>query len=259
MKNMTINSVDFTLLASEKLSEMETDIERQQMVRSGNQQVINEIFQEILDRPHTLGHFLKRYIADVTYQEYDDISDEELMTFIKHAFKDNHMKNIGSLTPGVTTTLSQRLKSWLDSPITGVDRQTIFLFCFGLNMDEEAASYLLTKTFRTNDFYIRDPNEAIYYYCLKHNIQYPEMLNWLTCYDEISVESENTEYKSTSMLHDAFFDFQYSFERDDEGFLEYLKTLKNLPSEKKKNRFSHFENFKCLMSGVESALCQKCN
>lgn len=262
MKNMNdiaMNSIDFTLLASSKLTELTRDSELQKAVRQGNQDVINEIFQEILENPHTLGDFFKRYIADIAYQNYDAISDEDLHDFIKHAFAENHMKNVGSLKPEATTTLSQRLKSWLNSPVTDIDRQTIFLFCFGLNMDEDAASVMLTKTFRTNDFYVRDYKEMIYYYCLKHNLQYPGMLEWLNIYQDIQIEQSETDYKSTSMLSDSFSDFRDSYDRDDSQFLSYLTLLKQQPSLKKKNRFSQYEEFKYLLAGLESALYQKCN
>lgn len=259
MNDIPINSIDFTLLASNKLTEFTRDLELQKSVRQGNQDAVAEIFEEILERPHTLGDFLKRYISDVTYQNYDDISDEELYEFIKHAFAENHMKNIGSLKPGATTTLSQRLGSWLISPVTDIDRQTIFLFCFGLNMDEDAASVMLTKTFRTNDFYVRDYKEMIYYYCLKHNLQYPGMLKWLNDYENIKIDQVEADYKSTSMLNDSFLDFRDSYDRDDEQFLSYLTMLKQQPSIKKKNRFSHFEEFKYLLTGLESALYEKCN
>ena len=49
MNDIAMNSIDFTLLASSKLTELTRDSELQKAVRQGNQDVINEIFQEILE------------------------------------------------------------------------------------------------------------------------------------------------------------------------------------------------------------------
>ena len=169
----------YTLIATEKLRVVEEDKMVQEALRNGDQNKFNEIMQGILDNKKTWGDHIKRYIFDSIGGEemskkfkwisedgieFEAITDENIREFIKKVFKENGMRNQGSMNPKSTTTLGNRLTAWLNSPVTSstLSRDVCFLFCFGLNMDENYASYML-EVLRQPEFNPKNYKEAIYY------------------------------------------------------------------------------------------------
>lgn len=266
MPNTKTDSTNFTKLASEGLLNLEKDKALLEAVYRGDSDSWNSIFKNVLENTYTVGDFLKRYLADQLHMDYDKISDEELKELILIIFEKNCMKNIGTLKPGGKTTLSSRLKSGLLSvPVTRIKRETCFLLFFGLNMDETISSEMLTKEFRQADFNVRDVNEVIYYYCLKHNKQYPEIEKWLDIY--ASLEKIHIQYQTTTFLKKEFSPFKNTFHQNDSLFRNYLTLLKSMPSRPEyveEQVSTHFKpvptvlkTFKSIVSSLEGVLSER--
>ena len=258
----------YTLKATVNLRKLEEDKALQEALQNGNQEKFIEIMQGILDNKLTWGAHIKRYIYDYIVGgdmddefrkkfkwisedgvEFEGVTDENLREFIKKAFADNGMRNRGSIDPKITsTTLGSKLTAWLNSPVTdsSISREVCFLFCFGLNMDEESASYML-EVLRQPDFNPRDYKEAIYYYCLCNNLQYAGVEEWLKKYDQLEVIKNYGDNPETVVLRDRL---QMIKALRNEGkevreaqFLEYLSVLKSMPANTKasKTRATVFE------------------
>ena len=229
----------YTLKAQVKLRCVEENQKMQKAIRDGDQKVFLDILKHAVDYRLTWGDHIRRFIYDSIapgHTSLEDLSDETVMDFIRKAFRDNGMANRGSMNPKTTTKLGARLKEWMASPAVKISRQTCFLFCFGLNMDEEQASYMLTYVLRQADFNVRDPKEAIYYYCLKYNLQYTGVVSWLEWYDTVEPGEDDRKaeaYSGTLILKRDL----YSLEKDmdDKPFKDYLRRLKSNAGDEKKN------------------------
>lgn len=236
----------YTLRAESQLKRVEENRELQQAIKEGDQEKFNEIMEGILKNKRTWGDHIKRYIFDRIGEgnmsrffdwvsedgmNIDDITQENMMEFIKKAFADNGMKNQGSMKPAATTKLGSNLKRWLDSPVTKISRETCFLFCFGLNMDEESASYML-EVLRQPDFNPRDYQEAIYYYCLRNNKQYAGVLEWLQVYEKL--ECKEGLYNPNTMVLRNKLEAVAEMATEQE-FREYLRMLKSIPANNRRS------------------------
>ena len=179
MSEVVIKPYEFTKLATQELTKIQEDENLMIKLRQGDSDTWKKLFQNITEHNYTFGTFLKRYLSQKHSKDFDSFTDDMLMQKIKTAFFDNQMDNVGTLKPGGKTTLTQCLSKSLHRPVTAIKRSTCFLFFFGLGMNEQEASNMLKKEFCQADFNIRDPKEMIYYYCLKHQQSYKDMLDWL--------------------------------------------------------------------------------
>lgn len=230
---------EYTRKSVVKLRQIEENEKLQQAIRNGSQEIFESIFENTEVFRLTWGDHIKRYIYDSIAPEgvnIEDITDKEFEDFIKHAFRENGMRNRGSMNPKTGTKLGNYLEFWMKSPVTGISRRTCFLFCFGLNMDEEQASYMLTGVLRKADFNVRDYREAIYYYCLRYNLQYAGVVHWLDVYDklpETSAVKDEKDWTGTITLQKKL--SEIGLKKDDEKFLGYLAELKTFESNRKKS------------------------
>ena len=253
----------YTLIATEKLRVVEEDKMVQEALRNGDQNKFNEIMQGILDNKKTWGDHIKRYIFDSIGGEemskkfkwisedgieFEAITDENIREFIKKVFKENGMRNQGSMNPKSTTTLGNRLTAWLNSPVTSstLSRDVCFLFCFGLNMDENYASYML-EVLRQPEFNPKNYKEAIYYYCICNRTKYANVLEWLQKYEELEPAVDYEVIPQTQVLRNYLKMIKEaakaSQEVKEQQFLEYLAILKGLPENMKpsETRAKEFE------------------
>ena len=147
------------------------------------------------------------------------------------------MADRGSIHPEASTSLLVRLEEWLNMPASRLDRDTCFLFAFGLNMNEEWTSYLLTDVLCKADFNPRDPKEAIYYYCLYNNLKYYGVKQWLKKYEDVEPQARTQDLYTKVMSYDLQI---LAEDRDEKGFLEYLAECKYLQQNRtsKKQKFS---------------------
>lgn len=243
----------YTLIATEKLRIAEEDKTIQEALRNGDQEKFVEIMKSILENKKTWGDHIKRYIYDSVGGEalskkfkwvsedgvnFEAITEENIREFIKKVFRENGMRNQGSMNPHATTTLGNRLTTWLNSPITSntISREVCFLFCFGLNMDEKYASYML-EVLRQPTFNPKDYKEVIYYYCICNRTKYADVLEWLEKYDKLEPAQVYEENPQTMALRDHLKMIKESVKESQEvreqQFLDYLAVIKSLPENTK--------------------------
>ena len=253
----------YTMMAQVKLRCAEEDKKIQEAIRDGDQTAFEDILKYTVDYRLTWGDHIRRFVYDSIAPgnlALEDLSNEAVMEFIKKAFKDNGMANRGSMDPKRVTKLGSRLKVWMESPAVKISRQTCFLFCFGLNMDEEQASYMLTYVLRQADFDPRDPKEAIYYYCLKYNLQYAGVVRWLEWYDGLALSDDVKEtgrYEETIVLKKDLYSLKKDM--DDRAFKAYLTGLKESRGSGGKNSRTRAAVFKKLLSELGYAISdEKC-
>lgn len=247
----------YTLKAQVKLRNIEANEKLQEMIRNGDQSLFDSIINNAVEYQLTFGDHIKRYIYDTSLNNYisiEDITYKEMKSYIKKAFCKNGMKNRGSISPSTATTLESQLDKWLQSPIVKIKRQTCFLFAFGLNMNEEETEYFLTYVLRQATFNVRDPQEAIYYYCLRKNQSYEKLVQWVNIYKNLPVNmlKKRTE---TLVLQEDF--YEITEDTTEEEFLNYLKKIKNQPADKKKS-LSRAKELKDLITQVSFALSNEC-
>lgn len=233
------NADAYTLKAEVHLRRVEENEQLQQAIKDGNQKIFNEIMENSVKYKLTWGDHIKRYIFDCISDgnmKIEEITREQVVEFIKKAFADNGMKNRGSMDPKGSTTLGSQLEKWLESPVTKISRETCFLFCFGLNMDEDGAAYML-EVLRKATFNPRDYKEAIYYYCLCNNLQYAGVVRWLNKYEELSMDkpAEGSVRNSDTIVLENKLKTIASLATE-KDFLEYLSILKRMPVNNKKSK-----------------------
>lgn len=238
MGNSIIKSYEFTRLAEEGLMTVEKNNEMIEQIRFGNPDAWEIVFNHILDNNYSFFDFIKRYLCQKRGLDFDSLTHEKLMQYIRSSFFDNQMDNVGSLTG--STNLTQCLRNLKDKSVIAIKRPTCFLFFFGLGMDEKEASQMLTKEFLQADFNVRDPEEMIYFYCLKHHLKYPEIEKWRKIYSELPETA--SDYKDSLYLNGLFEPIRDSGDRHDEKFKRFLTVLKNLSSHYKRTA-SHETHF----------------
>ena len=70
-------------------------------------------------------------------------------------------------------------------------RNTVFHLAFALDLEPESVSKVLTKCLLMQDFNPKDPVEVIYYWCLKYQIPYPQMLReYLDYYNSQAIDTD---------------------------------------------------------------------
>lgn len=229
---LVINKDAYTLRAEAGFKKVENDEAWQTAVASGNKNAYDEVMMEEAVYRLKFGDYLKRYIYDRISDgtlKIEELSREELKAHIQEAFRDNGMSNRGSMNPATATKLNSQLDKWLDTPAFKLDRQTIFLFAFGLHMDDEETESML-HMMRGIGFNPRSYREAIYYYCLRNNKKYADVKEWLEFYDQLPEvepdEKAEAMYATRVLNRDMM---RLSAKMDEQRFKEYLAELKRMP------------------------------
>jgi hypothetical protein len=234
---------DFTLKATDILRDTEENRELLIAIQAGDSSKFEEILKGIVENKLTWGDHIARYIYRHGGKQ---LEGEALREYIMKAFEDNGMKQRGSMDPERSTKLGSQLNRWLESPVTRISRKTCFLFCFGLNMNEQDASTML-RILRQPDFVPRDYEEAIYYYCLRNNLQYAGVEEWLRIYGSLLAEGENedpaedddfTTDSNTRLLRDGLryvANLEIEKIKKDAEFTSYLRMLIKMPENKRQS------------------------
>lgn len=94
-------------------------------------------------------------------------------------------------------------RRWIERKFEAADfnvenRKTVFLWCFGLGMNEKAASLFLRKASRSYDFYFKSPEEIVYYYCLKNGKSYADALRIIDECKKASLKGKNDDTVRTA-------------------------------------------------------------
>lgn len=99
------------------------------------------------------------YDGKADIMEYKNIQDEKYLDIIKCAFKENTGRNF-----------CERHRKALEKESYKVDREIVFEYGFGLNMEREEVSKLLKKALLQQDYNLKNYKESIYYWCYKNAI-----------------------------------------------------------------------------------------
>ncbi len=152
------------------------------------------IFNCLQDKLHSIpfGDYLKRYIYKKAGMsgEYNNIDLKIYQQIIASSFKETDTPKSFTETSAKLSALS---KNWLTQ--ASVARQTVFLLGFGLSMGIEDVSEFLVKAQRERSFNFKDPNEIIFWYCLKKKFRFTKAMQLRSMYDELAVSTDSSIYE----------------------------------------------------------------
>lgn len=129
-----------------------------------------------------INDYIYRQFLFSAHAKKDDISENEYWTYIKHSFENNGLKGCGSLETPCTTRLDKK-RPILQKSIDSIQRDDIFLFAFGLGMDTDKVTELLTDYIFQYDFNPKNYVEVIYYWCLKNRSGISGVRQWMEFYN----------------------------------------------------------------------------
>lgn len=209
-----INSLDFTVKA-ENLFYDTVDLAdfREKDAETIFQCLKNEI------RLVPFGDYLKRYIYIKSGMtgDYDSVELREYQHTIIDSFAENYTPKSFSET---TAKLSALTKNWLTQE--SVNRSTVFLLGFGLNMSVDDVSGFLTKALRERDFDFKNPLEILYWYCYSNGYKYPKM-------HALKAQFENSSETPDGAIYDNMtINLRNTVRaiKDDKTLLTYISKLK---------------------------------
>lgn len=165
--------------------------------------------KKTLSESLTFGEHIKRFLFDErkfsaqrkgNSLDYTAIDAKTLSDTIIALFRENKMfctnpkcrnQLMGSLNPESSSTLKPSyLEKWLLKPAHEIKRDTLFLFAFGLGMDELQTTTFLQDALCTNEFYWKNPTEVTYYWYLKNHLSYHSAYNYLNSLPASGSEDE---------------------------------------------------------------------
>ncbi len=169
---------------------------------------------------YSFGDYLKRYIykkAGLT-EPFEDIDLKTYQEIIISSFRDTNTPR--SLHES-TTTLRSAAKNWLTR--ASVSRETVFLLGFGLRMTVKEVSEFLTKALREQDFNFSNPQEVIFWFCLKNHYSISRARQYLDQYETLDPAG------SCSLIDNQTVSIRSKAARlPEEEMLSFLRQLKGL-------------------------------
>lgn len=166
---------------------------------------------------HNFWEYIKKWIYSVNSEladensEFNLIPDEKYRKVASKSFNNNEMK---AQWDSIRHSLGR------DS----TERKTVIYYMFGLNMSVDDAELLLKKGLGQRGFNVRSPYEVIVYFCLKNNMKFSKVDEYLTryvdeCLNTNSIINDNQE-RDTQVFKDEF-----SKICSEEELFEYLSRL----------------------------------
>lgn len=156
----TARDLDYTVDAARKIN----DIIWEEEFDESDAELI---FDYLYNRIHlvSFGDYLKRYIYEKAEipGEFSKVNNRIYQDILLSEFVENH---VPFSTHPTTTKARNLVKGWLTHDT--IRRESVFLLGFGLRMRVEDVSYFLTKALREQDFNFNNPQEVIYWFCLKN-------------------------------------------------------------------------------------------
>ncbi len=136
-------------------------------------------------RSYSFGDYLKRYIYkkagfSVPFKEVDLKAYQDI---IVTSFRDTNTPR--SLHES-STTLRSAAKNWLTRD--SISRESVFLLGFGLRMPVEDVSSFLTKALREQDFNFKNPQEIIFWFCIKNHYSIAKARHYLEIYETLKAD-----------------------------------------------------------------------
>jgi len=162
--------------------------------------------------------YLKRYIyiKSGMSEDFKSINIQDYQHIIIDSFADNYTPKSFTETSAKISALT---KNWLTQ--ASVNRSTVFLLGYGLNMKVDDVSDFLTKALRERDFDFKNPAEVIHWYCFKNGYKYPKSVALKRQYDE-SPASEIEHSDNTMGARNTIQGI-----KDDDTLLQYLAKFKS--------------------------------
>lgn len=192
--------------------------------------------------------FVKKNLAG-KYKNYDNVTTNEYNKIMEKAFKDNGLE--------LNENEMQKIKYELNKKASRANREVLFQIAFGLNLECEEVSLLLTKALLQQDFNAKNYKEVIYYWCYakdsgepgKHKIDIAN--KFIEMYEkedftELRGRRHIGEGQDTKQLLDKVLGFE-----NEAKFIEYLKDLKCSQMDlSKRNRFRLVEEYIDLLTNI---------
>lgn len=131
----------------------------------------------------SFSDYLKRYVYEKAEldEPFKEVDDKTYKDIIIGSFKDTCTPKSFRQT---TSKIPALVGNWLHQD--SVSRETVFLLGFGLSMPVEDVSYFLTKAIREQDFNFNNPEEVVYWFCLKNHYGASKAILLLKDYERLT-------------------------------------------------------------------------
>ena len=182
----------------------------------------------------SFGDYLRRYIYEEAQipGSFELIREEYYISYISECFEMNRAPH--SFSP-VQSRWRNIIKRWLSCQ--SVQRDTVFLLGFGLNMTDQDVSMFLTKVIKEQDFRLNDPRETVFWYCFHHGFPYHVANSLLHEFEEMKVPIVDKSSFWTSVA--SSIQVYLSNRNMLEEYLAFLKTRHNDPENQVSEEFKN--------------------
>ena len=143
-------------------------------------------------RPTPFGEYLSRYVAQRARLS-EEVPKEEIADLIRNAFQEN---GVPASFDGGTIRLRAFVQNCLSR--TTVERKTVFLLGFGLQMTTEDVEEFLLRSLHERQINFKDPFEVLCWYCFEYRYGYGKYLQLTERYEALdpapypSLDEEST-------------------------------------------------------------------
>ena len=213
------------------------------------------------------GLYLRRYIYKNTGMSdaFTSISDNTYYEVLKNCF-------IKTQTPSsfhkTSTTIKVLINGWLKA--STVNRESVFLIGFALNMPVEDVSLFLTRAICDYDFNFNNPEEVIYWHCYRNKLPASHAIKMINEYsgkdfDPSNVKYDSFSYENISLTFSAKRQIRWNGEititapernyigDKDQDIMNYLLALR-MRNRKYKYSLTAYMQFRDLLNRVKEAL-----
>ncbi len=241
MDTYLCNSVDFTARAWKSFEQIVSAPD----FRNDD---VEAIYQGLKNNVRSLdfADYLKRYVYEKAQMsgDYKAIPFEEYYDTIVAQFKDNHTPSSFDAT---TTRIGMAVKNWLTR--SSVNRKTVLLLGFGLNMSVEDVNIFLKKGISEQELNPKDPLEVICFYCYKNGLGYPVFERLMREYNGLTPQLENSPKDIDGTVELKKEMSELSDEKDLKKYLAGLKDISGLSkfSRTAKRHFDELYSLTCDM------------
>ena len=172
----------------------------------------------------SFSKYLKRYI----YRHFklpgafEEITDRDYKYLITAAFMESRTPKAFHET---TSTLNVLVSGWLRA--RSVSRETVFLLGFALGMSIDEVSEFLVKGIHEQDFRMDDPDEVIFWYCLKNRLSARKAMELKQTFRQQSAEPREAGTGEQPDVDVLYTGFSGTTQVSEEELLSYLLAMDN--------------------------------
>ncbi|MDR2752205.1 MAG: hypothetical protein LBC41_16235 [Clostridiales bacterium] len=187
-----------------------------------------------------LGGNVNYNIEGLNFDEIDEKCQKAIQIAIQDSFKKTETPC--SFEPN-STKLSQFVKNLLKQ--VSISRESSFQVAIALGIPVKAASSFLKDVLGKRDFFLLNHIEAIFWYCIKNDLSFSDVLRLINIYD-----SSPGTYNGTKVSEEKF-EAACMQAEDEQSFMKLLLTLKGGPA-RDSNETAHREYIKLLRKCQEA-------